>query len=153
VSWGAIKAVGVGVVSGTAVAAVIIATAPWAAAKGAYQSPYGYERTWNAALRLVRVDNGWKVTEKDETSGYLLFEYRSPENAKPTGATLEVVRANEADAPVSVFLQVPQMPHYHEQVVLDALAAKMRHEYGDPPRRQAPPETPKEAPDAGEQSD
>ena len=49
--------------------------APGAEAKSTYESPYGYDRTWNAALRLVRVDNGWKITEKDETNGYLLFDY------------------------------------------------------------------------------
>lgn len=112
-----------------------------AQAKAAYESPYGYERTWNAALRLVRVDNGWKVTEKDDASGYILFEYRSPENAKVTPGSLELVRGRDADAPVSVLAQLPQMPHYHEQVLLDALAAKMRHEYGDPPaRKRARPE-------------
>jgi hypothetical protein len=33
------------------------------------------------------------------------------------------------------------MPQYHEQVLLDALASKMRREYGDPPvhRKPEPP--------------
>ena len=39
-------------------------TAPGADAKATYESAYGFDRTWNAAMRLVRVDNGWKVTEK-----------------------------------------------------------------------------------------
>jgi hypothetical protein len=127
-------------------AAVLLSVAPGADAKSAYESSYGYERTWNAALRLVRVDNGWKVTEKDETSGYLLFEYRSPESSKATPGSLELVRRRDADA-VSVLAQLPQMPHYHEQVLLDALAAKMRREYGDPPERRKP--APGELPDAG----
>ncbi|MBV9945979.1 MAG: hypothetical protein JOZ69_03935 [Myxococcales bacterium] len=115
-------------------------------AKASYESPYGYERTWNAALRLVRVDNGWKVTEKDDASGYILFEYRSPENAKATPGSIELVRGPQPDSPVSVLAQIPQMPHYHEQVLVDALASKMRREYGDPPvRRKAPPPAPEGA--------
>jgi len=119
--------------------AVALAVSPLVAdAKATYESPYGYERTWNAALRLVRVDNGWKVTEKDEASGYILFEYRSPENAKATPGSFELVRGRDADAPVSVVVQLTQMPRYHEQLLVDALASKMRREYGEPPARRAP---------------
>jgi hypothetical protein len=132
-SWGASKAALVGVLSGVAVAAAISMTSLGADAKSTYESPYGYDRTWNAALRLVRVDNGWKISEKDDQNGYLLFDYKSPENSKVS--------------PVNVLVQLPQMPHYHEQVLLDSLASKMRREYGDPPeRRKRPPES---APDAG----
>jgi hypothetical protein len=109
--------------------------ARWAAAKATYESSYGYERTWNAALRLVRVDNGWKVTEKDQDSGYLLFEYTSRENAKPTPGSVELIRPREPDGLISVLVQLPQMPRYHEQLLLDALASKMRREYGDAPER------------------
>ena len=132
----------------TAIGSVLVLTALGAQAKSTYESPYGYDRTWNAAVRLVRVDNGWKVTEKDDQSGYLLFDYQSPENRKVTPGTLELVRGKESDGPVSVLVQLPEMPHYHEQVLLDSLAVKMRREYGDPPdRRKKPPvETP---PDAG----
>ena len=68
-----------------------------ASAKSTYESPYGYDRTWNAALRLVRVDNGWKVTEKDDQNGYLLFDYKSPEGGKPYPGTLELVRGRDPD--------------------------------------------------------
>ena len=122
-------------------AAIVVLVASAALAKSTYESPYGYERTWNAALRLVRVDNGWKITEKDDANGYILFEYTSPENRKTTSGSLELVRSRDEESPVSVLAQLPQMPHYHEQVLLDALAAKMRHEYGDPPvhKKPAPP--------------
>jgi hypothetical protein len=108
--------------------------------KAAYASPYGYQRTWDAAVRLVRVDNGWKVDEKDDAAGYILFQYKSPESAKPTPGSLELVRGRDADSPVSVLAVLPQMPHYHEQLLIDALASKMRREYGDPPPpRKTPP--------------
>jgi hypothetical protein len=125
-----------------AIGSVVALTALAAEAKSTYESPYGYERTWNAALRLVRVDNGWKVTEKDDANGYLLFDYASPENAKATPGSIELVRGPDADSPVSVLAQLPRMPHYHEQVLLDALAAKMRREYGEPPAHKKPPYEP-----------
>ena len=144
--WGVSKAALVGVLSGAAVTAAIAMSAPGADAKSNYESPYGYDRTWNASLRLVRVDNGWKITEKDDANGYLMFDYTSPESHKATPGTLELVRGRDGDAPVSVLVQLPQMPHYHEQILLDELAAKMRREYGDPPehKRKQP-----EIPDAG----
>ena len=40
---------------------------------------------------------------------------------------------------VRVVVQLPQMPRYHEQVLLDELARKMRAEYGEPPEPRAPP--------------
>jgi hypothetical protein len=143
--WGASKAAIVGGLSGVIVAIAVALTALGAEAKSTYESPYGYDRTWNAALRLVRVDNAWKITEKDDASGYILFEYKSPENTKATPGSLELVRGRDPNAAVNVLAQLPQMPHYHEQVLLDALASKMRREYGDPPARKkaAPP------PDAG----
>src|SRR5579863_10490217 len=117
-SWGASKAMLVGVLSGLSVAGVITAMAPFADAKATYESPYGFDRTWNAAMRLVRVDNGWKVTEKEESSGYILFDYRS-EGTKVTPGSIELVKAHGPDSAVSVLIQLPQMPHYHEQVLLD----------------------------------
>jgi hypothetical protein len=143
---GRAKAAIVGALTGALVAAGIGLSARGADARSTYVSPYGYERTWNAAVRYVRVDNGWKVTEKDEANGYLMFEYRSAESPKGTPGSIELVRSLESNATVSVLAQLPQMPQYHEQVLLDALASKMRREYGDPlpeRERQAP-----QAPDA-----
>jgi hypothetical protein len=144
---GAAKASWLGLFVATAAA---LAIATLADAKATYESPYGYARTWNAAMRLVRVDNGWKVTEKDEANGYLLFEYRSLENAKVAPGSIELVRGQNGDETVSVVVQLPQMPHYHEQVILDGLAAKMRREYGDPPEARHPSPPADGPPDGGE---
>jgi hypothetical protein len=136
--------------SAVALAAALALTVFGAEAKSTYESPYGYDRTWNAALRLVRVDNAWRITEKDDASGYLLFEYKSPENTKATPGSIELVRGRDPNAPVNVLAQLPQMPHYHEQVLLDALASKMRREYGDPPpRKTGLPAEPDAGVDAG----
>jgi hypothetical protein len=132
-SWGGVKAGLTGMGSALVVSCAIAMTAGHASAKSTYASPYGYDRTWNAALRLVRVDNGWKVTEKDDQNGYLLFDYKQPETGKSYPGTLELVRGKDDESPVSVLVQLPAMPQYHEQVLIDKLAQKMRREYGDAP--------------------
>lgn len=135
-----------------ALAAALLA-AP-AGAKVSQDSTYGFDRTWNATLRLVRVDMQLKVTEKDESTGYLLFEYRSPEGGnKSTPGSVEIVRGKEPTDPVKIVVQLTQMPQYHEQVLIDALTRKLRAEYGDPPARARPsPPAPKREDDAGADS-
>jgi hypothetical protein len=121
-------------VFGLGAAVAITLTGPRIEAKSAYDSPYGYDRTWNAATRLVRVDMGLKVTEKDDASGYLLFEYRSSEGGSKTcPGSIELVRSADDAAGVHVIVQLPSMPRYHEQVLLDGLVRKMKDDYGEPP--------------------
>jgi len=137
-----------GAACAVAVAAAIVFSGPEASARSAFDSSYGYERTWNSALRLVRVDLGYKITEKDEESGYLMFDYKSPESRTATPGSMEFIRSKDGRTPVRVVVQLAQMPRYHEQVLVDSLAKKMRQEYGDPPTIAPPKE--KEAPDAGD---
>ncbi len=121
---------------GLAVATAIVLTGEPADARTSYDSAYGFDRTWNAAIRLVRVDMGLKLLEKDDTTGYLMFEYRSPDTGnKPSQGSMEFVRSREPDSPVRVVVQLPQMPSYHEQVMLDSLVKKMKNEYGEAPSR------------------
>ena len=123
------------------IAAAAIATAwctqalPRAEAKTTFESPYGYEHTWTAATRLVRVDLGLKVTEKDEAAGYLLFDYVSHESGKKaTPGSLEFARSSDPNGPVHVSAHLSAMPAYHERVLLDELLRKLRADYGDAPR-------------------
>ena len=126
-----------------ALAIVVVPSAP-ANAKSAYDSAYGFDRTWNAGLRLVRVDLGLKVTEKDDTNGYLLFDYKSPESGqKPVPGSMEFIKGK--DGSVRVVVQIAAMPGYHEQVLVDHLQRKLRNEYGDPPKHPPVPSAPKDA--------
>jgi hypothetical protein len=101
-----------------------------------YASPYTFEQTFGTALRLVRVDLGCKITEKDVDNGYLLFEYTSPESGKQVRrGSIEIVRAREG---VHVSVQLPSLPSYHEQMIVDALARKLVAEHGEPPPRAKP---------------
>lgn len=140
----------VGIVLGVVALLAIAFVAPTASAKASYESPYGYERTWNASVRLVRVDMGLKITEKDDQGGYLIFDYKSPESGnRVTSGSIELVRPRDPEAPVRVIVQLPQMPQYHEQALADALAKKMRNEYGDPPKKKPQPAPPPPVADGG----
>jgi hypothetical protein len=125
--------------------AAVLALVSDARAGASYASPYTYDQTFGTALRLVRVDLELKITEKDSELGYVLFEYKSPESGKRvSNGSLEVVRGRET---VYVSVQLPQMPSYHEQVIVDALAKKLAAEHGEPPRKSKQPPAP--PPDAG----
>ena len=137
-----------------ALAAVIALAVPVASGLGerhasasvAYESPYTFEQTFGTALRLVRVDLGFKIVEKDVENGYLLFEYRSPESGgRATQGAIEVVNGR---AGVHVAVQLPAMPQYHEQVLLDGLVKKLAAEHGDPPKKAPTPPSPPADPGA-----
>jgi hypothetical protein len=108
-----------------------------ARASSSYQSPYTYEQTFSSALRLLRVDLGYKITEKDQENGYLMFDYKSPESgSRVTSGSLELVRGKTS---VQVMVQLPSMPKYHEDVIVEALAKKLLSDHGDPPKKTPPP--------------
>ncbi len=131
------------------VAGWVLAGSPEASAKTTFDSPYTLEQTYNAALRLVRVDLGLKVTERDPAAAYVLFDYESSEGGRHTvPGSIEMIAAGST---IKVMVQLSAMPHYHEQVLRDHLAKKLRDEYGEPA-----PEKSKAAPpkaDAGAGSD
>ena len=112
-------------------------------AKANFDSPYTLAQTYNAALRLVRVDMGLTVTEKDPGVAYVLFDYKSTESG--TRVVPGSIQMLDTGRSIKVVVQLGQMPRYHEQVVIDALAKKLRDEYGDP----APRSSRRDAPDAG----
>ncbi len=121
---------------------------PEALAATAYESPYTFEQTWGTAIRMVRVDLGLKITEKDPEHGYLLFEYTSPESGKRVHpGSIEVVRSGKEV--VRVTAKLATMPSYHERMILDALAKKLHVEYGDPPRQPDPSPPPPPTPGDG----
>lgn len=123
-----------------------------ALAATSYESMYSFEQTWGTAVRLIRVDMGLEITEKDPEHGYLLFKYTTTGSGKTvhTGS-IEMVKSQREIVRVTV--QLNSLPSYHEQLIIDKLAKKLISEYGDPPKRPdpAPPgdggtdgETPKE---------
>ena len=107
---------------------------------------YSLNQTFGAALRYLRVDLGFEVTEKDPESAYLLFKYRVPgEPKREVPGAIELVRVEKK---VRIFVKIPQMPVLHEQMLRDGLLKKLAQDYGEISRPS--PEKPKNtAPDAG----
>ena len=104
-----------------------------ASARTAFQSSYTLDQNFGSALRMIRVDMGLKVTEKDPESAYIMFEYKSNESGqKVTPGSIEMVPQQGA---VQVVVQLPQMPQYHEEVMANSLRKKLQQDHGDPPKR------------------
>lgn len=121
-----------------------------AAARTEGDSRYTKAQTYSAALRYLRVDLGYEVTERDPDAAYLLFRYSAPGRKEPTQGSIEVV---ENEDRVKCWIQLPQLPSYHEVVLRDGLLAKLRADYGEPPVRKRPKEAKRPDHDAPEDGD
>jgi len=123
----------------TALGAGLLVTSD-ASARTSFASAYTLEQNYSCALRMIRVDMGLKITEKDPEAAYIMFEYKSSENGnKVTPGSIEMV---PQESKVQVVVQLPQMPQYHEEIMANNLKRKLQQDYGDPPK-QRPPSKPK----------
>lgn len=106
--------------------------------------PYPRETTWNAAIRLIRVDMGCTITERDVENGYFTFDWRDGRRTVP--GSIEVVPTQVDGRPgTRVIVQIPSMPTYVESMVLTRLGTKLRAEFGEPappPARPRPQDRP-----------
>ncbi|MGB8297612.1 MAG: hypothetical protein WCG85_19495 [Polyangia bacterium] len=122
--------------------------APPAEARSVSTVQYPMADVWPTAVRFLRIDRNCVIREKDETAGYILFDY--PEGQKLHKGSLELIRASDGDGRniTRVVATLPDLPHYLEQLLLDKLAAKLRDDHGSP--APAPSRKPEPAePDAG----
>lgn len=111
---------------------------------------YGFEQTWNAAVRLLRVDLRMPVTDRDQQGGYVMFDYVSGDKRHPGSVELVAQPSGPRTATV-VVVQVQGMPSYVEQMLLDRLGKKLLAEYGPPVAPpKAPTPTPAPSPPASE---
>jgi hypothetical protein len=115
---------------------------------------YPLPDVWSTAVRFVRVDRGYPIEEKDEESGYILFDLK--EGAKTYKASLELIRATDdqgRDSTRAAFT-IPDLPRHFEVMLLDKLTTKVRDERGSPapppPRKPPPGEKPASPPDGGD---
>jgi hypothetical protein len=108
---------------------------------------YPVELAWNAAVRLLRVEMGFEILERDRDTGFVLFTYRDSGRASP--GSLEIV-ATQVDGVTGtrIIVQLAQMPTYAERHLLTRLSRKLREEYGEPPAAPRRPEPPAAAPEA-----
>lgn len=130
-----------------------------ASARAKAEVIYPFASVWTTLVRLVRVDLGCTITEKDKDEGYVLFNYADAGRTVP--GTIELVRSKRGPQEIiSLVVQIPAMPSYVERMVIDRLERKLREELGAPmqltpvtPVRPTspPPETPEEPPAATDQ--
>ncbi|MEM8607146.1 MAG: hypothetical protein AAGF92_08575 [Myxococcota bacterium] len=112
---------------------VLLALPTAVSAKKTDQYQHRYDQVWRAAVRLIRVDQGYPIRDRDESIGYLLFDYKDDGRSYP--GSVEVIRVEDQgkDA-VRVAIQIPAMPGYIERMLLDKLQKKLVNEYGEPER-------------------
>jgi hypothetical protein len=133
--------------------AVILLWAGGAQARREQTYPYAFSRVWTAAVRMLRVDFESAITEKDKDSGYFFFSFADANKLHP--GSFEVIRVQETSGieTVRVVVQVPALPSYVEQMLLDHLTRKLGQDYGQPPQPKAPPPTTGAGPVEGARSD
>jgi hypothetical protein len=112
-----------------------------ASARSAAVLPYPVSEVWSTAVRFIRVDRNCVIKEKDEGSGYILFEMA--EGSKKYQGSLELIRAvdGEGRASTRATFSLPDLPRHFEGNLMDKLGIKVREERGSPaapPPRKAP---------------
>lgn len=112
------------------------------------QSGYTKHQTYNGALRYLRVDLGYEVTEKDPEAAYLLFRFFSAGKKTATNGSIEIVEQRDS---VRLYVRVPDLPRYQEELLSEGLVRKLREEYGEPPprRENRPQKDRRDGPDGG----
>jgi hypothetical protein len=124
--------------AGVALALVTTASTAWARTEA--EVGYTREQVFSAALRYLRVDLAYEVTEKDPDAAYLLFSFAAPELQRKTArGSIEVIQRQRT---VRVLVNLPELPTYREEVLKGGLLDKLRIEYGEPPAPEEPPAKP-----------
>ena len=110
---------------------------------------HSYEQVWGAAIRLIRVEQGYPIKDRDEEVGYFLFDYRDDGRMYP--GSVELVRIeDQGGGPIRAVIQIPAMPSYIERMLLDKLKKKLFDEFGEP--LPPTPKKPEEPPPSDEPS-
>jgi hypothetical protein len=122
-----------------------------AAAKSTRDLNYGYAAVWTTAIRFLRADRDYKITDRDKEAGYILFVYPGSGSVKECHASLEIVSTvDQNDYVVTrLLLKIAHQPSYVELHLLDRLERKLVDERGEAAPRQRrktkkPPEKPKD---------
>jgi hypothetical protein len=102
---------------------------------------YPIPDVWPAAVRFLRVDRGFPVREKDESAGYILFDYT--DGPKPCKGSMELIRASDSEGrdATRIAISIPDLPRRYERMLLDKLVAKLSDDHGPPapaPRKAEP---------------
>ena len=121
--------------------AFVLLWAGGAQAKREQSFRYPYVRVWSSALRMLRVDFESPIQEKDQESGYFLFDF--PDGAKQHPGSVELMRTTtDGVESVRVVITIAALPTYVEQMLLDRLTRKLTEEFGEPTAPPKPADPP-----------
>lgn len=141
-------------VQSLALAAVLLAVPSAASARVHDDLPWTFSQIYQSSIRLVRVDLGCTITERDADAGFVLFDYESSGRMHHGSIELAITRARDGSETVRVVVQIPTLPTYVERMILSRLERKLRDEIGAPIRvdRRREPAVAPEAPAEGEEA-
>lgn len=110
---------------------------------------YSERIVWRCAVRFIRVDNGYRILEKDKDTGYVLFEYS--DSGRTTNGAIEVLKVVKNNREyVRVQLNLHGQPKYVESLLFNKLERKLKSEYGmAPAAKQVVPEEPEQGAKSG----
>lgn len=108
---------------------------------------YRMDQVWSTVVRLLRVDYGYAVRDRDQSIGYILFDY--PHHQRTVPGSFELVEVQQDGyTQVRVTISIPAMPAYVERMHLDRLQRKLREDHGSPmpppPSARPEPEQPED---------
>lgn len=137
---------------GIAVVALALLLPEGAGARRSDAHAYRFNQVWSSAIRLLRVDYGFPVRDRDRDIGFLLFDYTDRGRSHPGSLELVPFEAENGQSQIRVTLSIPAMPAYVERMVLDKLTRKLREDHGEPMRPVRARPEPDEDEDAEDES-
>ncbi|MDZ4695949.1 MAG: hypothetical protein SGI86_12440 [Deltaproteobacteria bacterium] len=104
------------------------------------ETAYSPGEVWSTAIRFLRIDRGFQILERDAEASYVLFGYVDGQT-KARGAFEILSKRDEKDRLTTILvINIPDVPHHVERLLLDKLDRKLREELGSPsPTRRDPP--------------
>lgn len=101
----------------------------------------GYSQTqvYSAAVRYLRIDLRYEITERDPEAAYLLFEYQPLGQKTTRFGAVEIVKLQQG---VRLVVHLPDQPSYQATMLRDGLLKKLRSDYGELQPGKAVPEPP-----------
>lgn len=88
---------------------------------------FSLAQVYSGALRYLRIERGYQITEKDAETAYVLFRYQDAGKKQTSFGAIEMVQRQRG---VRLIVRLPELPSYHEQVLRDGLVRKLQEEYG-----------------------
>lgn len=131
---------------------IAIATTP-ASARSQRNLAYRADQVWATSVRLLRVDLGFELLERDRDARYILFRYSDGEQEH--AGSLEIVERtpDEGVLGVMIIVSIAAMPTYVELHLIDRLERKLREEVGPPIQPPRPVRTPEPDDDEEDEED